>query len=162
MSLTRPLIGAALVLAATAICATVELIGSTGAAGSTGSSASTAPAAGSATTGTGTTTTTSKGKGKHHGAAAKSVKGSVASVDDKSFVVHPKKGDDVTVKVNDKTAYPPKGKGWDDVKAGAKAGADVTVKYHNDGTDNWALSVTFTHRTCPVGNHPCGNDCCPN
>jgi len=111
--------------------------GSAPAAGSTGSSTSSGSTTGSTTSTT--TTTTTKSSKKHHAAASHSVKGSVASVGDKSFAVHPKKGDDVTVKVNDKTTYHPKGKTWDDVKAGA----NVTVKYHNDGTDNWALSVTF-------------------
>ena len=88
-----------------------------------------------------TTTTTTTTKAHHKKAAAHSVKGTVAPVDAtaKSFVVHPAKGEDVTVKVNDKTKYSPKGKTWDDVKADAK----VTVSYHNDGTDNWALKVTF-------------------
>lgn len=68
-------------------------------------------------------------------------KGTVASVDAaaKSFVVHPAKGADVTLKVNDKTKYP-KGKSWDDVKANAK----VSATFRNDGTDNWALTVHFT------------------
>jgi hypothetical protein len=70
-----------------------------------------------------------------------SARGTVASVDAtaKSFAVHPAKGEDVTVKVNDKTKYLPKGKTYDDVKADAR----VTVSYHNDGTDNWALTVKF-------------------
>ena len=113
----------------------------------------TAPAAPPASTGTSTTTstttsstgaaTTTTTKSTHHKKAAKShsVKGTVAPVDAtaKSFVVHPAKGEDVTVKVNDKTKYIPKSKTWDDVKADAK----VTVSYHNDGTDNWALTVKF-------------------
>jgi hypothetical protein len=94
----------------------------------------------SSSTGTGTTTTTKTTK-KHTAAAHKSYKGTVASVDAtaKSFVVHPAKGADITLKVNDKTKYSPKGKGWDDVKADAK----VSGSYHNDGTDNWALTVKF-------------------
>ena len=101
----------------------------------TGTTATTTTTATS--TGGGTTTTTTKHKAPAH----KSVRGTVASVDPtaKSFAVHPAKGADVTVKVNDKTKYMPKGKTWDDVKADAK----VTVAYHNDGTDNWALSVHF-------------------
>jgi hypothetical protein len=94
----------------------------------------------SSATGTGTTTTTTK-PAKKHAAANKSYSGTVASVDAtaKSFVVHPAKGADVTLKVNDKTKYYPKTKGWDDVKADAK----VHGKYHNDGTDNWAVTVDF-------------------
>jgi hypothetical protein len=89
----------------------------------------------------GTARTTTTAKAAHHKkAAGHSVKGTVASVDAtaKGFVVHPAKGEDVTLKVNDKTRYP-KGKTWDDVKADAK----VTVSYHSDGTDNWALTVKF-------------------
>jgi hypothetical protein len=115
----------------------------------TGGMAPAAPATGTATTGTGMASTgtgaaaaTTPAKATHKKKAAKShsVKGTVASVDAtaKSFGVHPAKGEDVTVKVNDKTKYS-KGKTWDDVKADAK----VTVSYHNDGTDNWALKVTF-------------------
>ncbi|MBV8199026.1 MAG: hypothetical protein JOZ15_00225 [Acidobacteria bacterium] len=94
------------------------------------------------TTGTGTaaTTTTTK-KHTKKAAAHHTYKGTVASVDAtaKSFVVHPAKGADVTLKVNDKTKYSPKGKSWDDVKADAK----VSGTYHNDGTDNWAVTVKF-------------------
>jgi hypothetical protein len=95
----------------------------------------------SSATGTGTTTTTTKSTKKHSAAAHKSYKGTVASVDAtaKSFVVHPAKGADITLKVNDKTKYSPAGKGWDDVKVDAK----VSGTYHNDGTDNWALTVKF-------------------
>ncbi|HVR10054.1 MAG TPA: hypothetical protein VMW75_18560 [Thermoanaerobaculia bacterium] len=93
----------------------------------------------SAATGTGTTTTTTKAKTKH--ATHCTYKGTVASVDAtaKSFVVHPAKGDDVTLKVNDKTKYSPKGKTWDDVKADAK----VSGTCHKDGADNWAVTVKF-------------------
>jgi hypothetical protein len=68
-------------------------------------------------------------------------RGTVASVDPtaKSFVVHPSKGDDVTLKVNDKTKYSPKGKGWDDVKANAK----ISGTCKEDGADNWAVTVRF-------------------
>jgi hypothetical protein len=91
----------------------------------------------SSSTGTGTTTTTIK----KHAAAHCTYKGTVASDDAtaKSFVVHPAKGDDVTLKVNDKTKYSPKGKGWDDVKADAK----VSGACHKDGADNWAVTVKF-------------------
>src|ERR1700688_789206 len=74
-------------------------------------------------------------------AAPHGYKGIIASVDatSKSFVVHSASatGADVTLKVNDKSRYHPKGKNWDDVKAAAK----VSGTYHNDGTDNWALTV---------------------
>lgn len=105
--------------------------------GATTGTTSTTTTTATSTGGGATTTTTTKHKAVHK----PSVKGTVASVDAtaKSFVVHPAKGADVTVKVNDKTKYMPKGKTWDDVKADAK----VTVSYHNDGTDNWALSVHF-------------------
>jgi hypothetical protein len=111
--------------------------GSTGTG--SGASATTGSTSTTATTTT-TTTTHTKGHGKHGGAHNKSVKGTVASVDQagKSFVVHPAKGADVTVKVNDKTKYVPAGKcSWDDIKVDAK----VTVSYKNDGTDNWAITV---------------------
>jgi hypothetical protein len=105
----------------------------TGTTASTGTSATTATSTGTTTT---TTTTTKK-----HTASAKSVHGSVAAVDatSKSITVHPKTGADVTVKANDKTTYwNGKAKGsWDDVKQGGM----VSVSYHNDGTDNWALKV---------------------
>ena len=92
------------------------------------------------TAGTATTTTTTKANTTKHSAKC-SYKGTVASVDAtaKSFVVHPAKGDDVTLKVNDKTKYSPKGKGWDDVKADAK----VSGSCHKDGADNWAVTVKF-------------------
>jgi hypothetical protein len=104
----------------------------------TGTTASTTTSTATSTGGGTTTTTTTT---KPHHAAGKSVRGSIASVDAtaKSFVVHPKTGADVTVKVNDKTKYTPKGKTWDDVKADA----NVTVWYKNDGTDNWATTVHF-------------------
>ena len=114
--------------------------GTTGGTATTGTSTTTTTQT-TGTTGTAaTTTTTTKSKGKHH-AANKSYHGTVASVDAtaKSFVVHPAKGADLTLKVNDKTKYSPKGKGWDDVKADAK----VSGSYHNDGTDNWAVTVKF-------------------
>jgi hypothetical protein len=126
-----------LVLSVFAVIAYAQTTGTAPAAPATGTSTTTSTTTSS--TGAATTTTT---KSTHHKKAAKShsVKGTVASVDAtaKSFAVHPAKGEDVTVKVNDKTKYS-KGKTWDDVKADAK----VTVSYHNDGTDNWALKVTF-------------------
>ncbi len=106
--------------------------------GTTASTGTTSATTGMATTGTTTTTTTTT---KKHTASAKSVHGTVASMDatSKSITVHPKTGSDVTVKANDKTTYwNGKAKGsWDDVKQGGM----VTVSYHNDGTDNWALKV---------------------
>jgi hypothetical protein len=113
----------------------------TGAApATTGTGTSTTTSTTTSNTGAAATTTTTTKTHKKK-AAGHSVKGAVASVDatGKSFVVHPAKGADVTVKVNDKTKYSPKGKTWDDVTADAK----VTVSYHNDGTDNWALTVKF-------------------
>jgi len=109
----------------------------TGTTGTTTSSTTSSTTSGA--TGTSTTTTT---KTHHKKAAAhKSVKGTVASVDAtaKSFVVHPAKGDDVTLKVNDKTKYTPKGQTWDDIKVDCK----VVCSYKNDGTDNWAISCSI-------------------
>jgi|SRR5579863_2171446 len=78
---------------------------------------------------------------KHTSSDHKSYHGTVASVDaaGKSFVVHPMKGADMTVKVNDKTQYFPKGKTWDDVKVDAK----IHGRYKADGADNWAITVDF-------------------
>jgi hypothetical protein len=127
-----------------ALCV-VAAIAAYGQAPATGGAAATT---GTATTGTGgamattgTTGTAHKASKSHKAAAGKKYNGEVASVDAtaKSFVVHPKKGEDVTLKVNDKTKYSPKGKGWDDVTAGAK----VSGGYKNDGTDNWATTVHF-------------------
>jgi hypothetical protein len=77
-------------------------------------------------------------------------KGIVVSLDStsESFVVHPAKGEDVTLKVNDKTKYSPKGKGWDDIKVHAK----VSGSYRNDGSDHWALTVRLwpEPRTLPA------------
>ena len=109
--------------------------------GTSGGAAASAPAS----TGTGAAATTGTGGGgkaaKSHKVAGKHYTGEVASVDAtaKSFVVHPAKGADVTLKVNDKTKFSPKGKSWDDVKATTK----VSVSYKNDGTDNWAVTVQF-------------------
>jgi len=128
-----------LVLCVFAVIAYAQTGATTGTTASTTTSTTT-----SAPTGTTTTTTTTK---PHHkkAAAHKSVKGTVASVDaaTQSFVVHPAKGDDVTLKVNKNTKYYPKGKTWDDVKVGCK----VTCTYKNDGTDNWAITVHIT--SCP-------------
>ena len=104
----------------------------------TGTTTTTTTAA-TGTTGATTTTTTTTKPAKHHKAAAtKRYKGEVASVDAtaKSFVVHPAKGADVTLKVNDKTKYS-KGQTWADVTTGAA----VSGTYKNDGADNWATSV---------------------
>ncbi len=113
------------------------------AAGTASTPAATASTGAASTDTAATTGTDAKAKPAKHkkAAAAKHYKGEVASVDAtaKSFVVHPAKGADVTLKVNDKTTYSPKGKGWDDVKAGAA----VSGGYKNDGTDNWATSVKF-------------------
>jgi hypothetical protein len=105
----------------------------------TGTTTSTTATTGTSTGATTTTTT------KKHSATHKFAKGTIASVDAtaKSFVVHPAKGDDMTLKVNDKTKYAPKGKTWADVAQGAM----VSASYHNDGTDNWALVVTFKAAT---------------
>jgi hypothetical protein len=85
--------------------------------------------------------TTTTHKAHHAKKASHTYKGTVASVDAtaKSFVVHPAKGADVTLKVNDKTKYSPAGKGWDDVKVDAM----VSGSLKNDGTDNWAVTVKF-------------------
>jgi hypothetical protein len=98
-------------------------------------------------TGAATTTTTKTTGGKHHKApAAKKYKGEVKSVDAtaQSFVVNqatktqPLEAD-ITLKVNAKTKYYPKGKKFEDLKAGD----NVWGTYKNDGTDNWALSVRW-------------------
>jgi len=111
----------------------------TGAAPATsGTSTTTSTTTSSSGAGTATTTTTKTHK---KSAAHCTYKGTVASVDAtaKSFVVHPAKGDDVTLKVNDKTKYSPKGKTWDDVKADAM----VSGTCKKDGADSWAVSVKF-------------------
>jgi Ni/Co efflux regulator RcnB len=124
-----------LVLCVIAVAAYAQAPAATGTGTSTTTSTTATP------TGTTSATTTTKTT-KHHkkAAATKKYKGEVASVDAtaKSFVVHPAKGDDVTLKVNDKTKYS-KGHTWDDVKAGAA----VSGSYKNDGTDNWAITVNF-------------------
>jgi hypothetical protein len=119
-----------LVLGVFAVVAYAQTTGTSGTATTTTTTTS-------AATGTGTTTTTTKTKHAAHCM----YKGTVASVDPtaKSFVVHPAKGEDWTLKVNDKTKYSPKSKGWDDVKADAK----VSGTCHKDGADNWAVTVKF-------------------
>jgi hypothetical protein len=111
----------------------------TGAAPAT-SGTSTTTSTTSSTSGAGTATTTTT-KTHKKAAAHCTYKGTVASVDAtaKSFVVHPAKGEDVTLKVNDKTKYSPKGKTWDDVKADA----NVSGTCKKDGADSWAVSVKF-------------------
>lgn len=105
--------------------------------------ADTKPAATADSSKTAETAKPAKKAATHKAATHKSVKGDVASVDDagKSFVVHPKTGADVTVKVNDKTTYTLDGKkaAWSDVKAGLWASAS----YHVDGADNWAVKVAL-------------------
>jgi hypothetical protein len=96
------------------------------------------------TTGTSTGTTgATTGGHKHKAAAATKYNGYVSGADQsaKSFNVSscPTCQDVLTLKVNDKTRYLPKGNTWDDVKAGAK----VSGTYQSDGTDNWALTVRF-------------------
>ncbi|HEY6321043.1 MAG TPA: hypothetical protein VJA16_05765 [Thermoanaerobaculia bacterium] len=107
----------------------------TGAAPAT-SGTSTTTSTTTSSTGAAATTTTKT----HKHAASCTFKGTVASADaaNKSFVVHPAKGDDVTVKTNDKTKWIPKGKcSWDDIKEGAK----VSGTCKKDGADTWALTV---------------------
>ena len=113
----------------------------TGAAGSAPATSGTSTTTSTTTSSTGAATTTTTKAHKKSGAKHCTYKGTVASVDAtaKSFVVHPAKGDDVTLKVNDKTKYSPKGKGWDDVKADAK----VSGACKKDGADTWATSVKF-------------------
>ena len=114
----------------------------TGAApATTGTSTTTSTTTSATGAGTGTTSTTTTTKHKAHKKAAKcTFSGTVASADaaNKSFVVHPKKGEDVTVKTNDNTKWTPKGKcSWDDIKEGAK----VSGTCKKDGADTWALTV---------------------
>jgi len=92
-------------------------------------------------TGVGSTGTSTTHYPHKHATAHCTYKGTVASVDAtaKSFVVHPAKGEDVTLKVNDQTKYSPKGKSWDDVRADAK----VSCTCHKDGADTWAIRVHF-------------------
>jgi hypothetical protein len=112
----------------------------TGAApAATGTGTSTTTSTTTSSTGTAATTTTTKTK-THKKAVHCTFKGTVASVDatGKSFVVHPAKGDDMTLKVNDKTKYSPKGKcSWDDIKVDGK----VSGTCKKDGADNWAVTV---------------------
>jgi len=122
-----------LVLSVFAVVAYAQTTG--GAPATSGTSTTTSTTTSS--TGAATTTTTKT----HKKAAHCMYRGTVASVDAtaKSFVVHPAKGDDVTLKVNDKTTYSPKSKTWDDVKADAK----VSGSCKKDGADTWAVSVKF-------------------
>jgi hypothetical protein len=137
-----------------------------GASAASGAGVTTGTAATGTTTSTTTNTTSTT---KKHTASTKSIHGTVASVDatSKSITVHPKTGADVTVKANDKTTYwNGKAKGtWDDVKQGGL----VSITYHNDGTDNWALKVKIAPDraaggggsggvTCPgTGTCPCSD-----
>ncbi|HXO26392.1 MAG TPA: hypothetical protein VOA80_03545 [Thermoanaerobaculia bacterium] len=90
-------------------------------------------------TGTGTATTTTK---THHKAGAKhcTYKCTIVSVDTagKSFVCHPAKGEDETIKWNDKTKWTPKATCTPD---GLKAGDKVSGTCKKDGADTWALTV---------------------
>jgi hypothetical protein len=114
--------------------------GAGGSQASAGSAGTLGPAGGSSGA---AATTTTKTTGHKHKAAATKYKGYLTGVDQtaKSFNVAstPESTDVLTLKVNDKTRYSPKGTGWDDVKVGAK----VSGTYKNDGTDNWALTVHF-------------------
>ena len=113
----------------------------TGAApATTGSSTTTSTTQTTGTTGTATTTTTTK---THHKKSSKkcTFKGDVVSTDPtgKSFVVHPAKGEDVTIKTNDKTKWTPKATCTFD---GLKAGDKVSGTCKKDGAgDSWALTV---------------------
>jgi hypothetical protein len=110
----------------------------TGAApATTGTSTTTSTTTSSTGTGTATTTTTTK-HSKHP--AKCTFKGTVVSVDaaNNSFVVHPAKGDDVTIKTNPKTKWTPKATcTLDSLKAGDK----VSGTCKKDGADTWALTV---------------------
>jgi hypothetical protein len=112
----------------------------------TSTTTSTTTSSGGAAT---TTTTKTTGGHKHKAPAAKKYKGTVSGVDQtaKSFKVAscPTCQDLITIKVNDKTKYLPKGTTWDDVKDGAK----VSGTYKNDGTDNWALVVHIWKEKAP-------------
>ena len=109
----------------------------------TGTGTSTTTSTTTAATGTsGATTTTTTKTSKHKkAAAAKKFHGFVNGVDAtaKSFNVGSTatSTDVVTYKTNDKTKYSPKGKTFDDIKAGDK----ISGTFKNDGTDNWAVTV---------------------
>jgi hypothetical protein len=108
----------------------------TGAAPATSGTSTTTSTTTSSTGGTSTTTTKT-----HHKTAAKcTFKGTIVSTDatGKSFVVHPAKGDDVTIKTNDKTKWIPKATCTFD---GLKAGDKVSGTCKKDGADSWALTV---------------------
>jgi hypothetical protein len=111
----------------------------TGAApATTGTSTTTSTTSSSTGTGTATTTTTTKTKA-HKGAKHCTFKCTVVSTDPtgKSFVCHPAKGDDITVKTNEKTKWTPKTCTFDGLKAGDK----VSGTCKKDGDDTWALTV---------------------
>jgi hypothetical protein len=110
----------------------------TGAAPAT-SGTSTTTSSTTSSTGAGTTTTTTTTKTHKKKAVHCTFKGSVVSTDatGKSFVVHPAKGDDVTVKTNEKTKWSPKTCTFDGLKAGDK----VSGTCKKDGADTWAVSV---------------------
>jgi len=112
----------------------------TGAApATTGTSTTTSTTSSSTGAGTATTTTTTK---THHKAGAKhcTYKCTIVSVDTagKSFVCHPAKGEDETIKWNDKTKWTPKATCTPD---GLKAGDKVSGTCKKDGADTWALTV---------------------
>jgi hypothetical protein len=105
----------------------------------TGTSTTTSTTTSSTGTGTATTTTTTK---PHHKAGAKhcTFKCTIVSVDTggKSFVCHPAKGEDETIKWNDKTKWTPKATCTPD---GLKAGDKVSGTCKKDGADTWAVTI---------------------
>jgi uncharacterized protein (UPF0333 family) len=110
----------------------------TGAAPATSGTSTTTSTTTSAT-GAGTATTTTKTTHKK-AAAHCTFKCTVVSVDapNKSFVCHPAKGDDITVKTNENTKWSPKKTcTLDSLKAGDK----VSGTCKKDGADTWALTV---------------------
>lgn len=90
------------------------------------------------------------GGGRHH-----SFKGTISSVDStaKSFTVYLAKGRDLVLKVNDKTKYSPKGRGWDDITADVR----VTGTYRTDGTDNWAITIHLSTPRASAGTAKTGS-----
>ncbi len=123
-----------LVLSVFAVIAYAQTGGSAPATSGTSTTTSTT----STSTPSGTTTTTTKTHKKS--AAHCTFKGTIVSTDPtgKSFVVHPAKGDDVTLKANDKTKWSPKATCTLD---GLKAGDKVSGTCKKDGADSWAVSV---------------------
>jgi hypothetical protein len=95
-----------------------------------------APAGSTTTTTTDTTTKTKTTTTK-----CKAGMGTIASKEDsaKSFVVHPKKGDDMTFMTNDKTKYWENGKTSD--WAGVTVGDHTSVTCGMDGTNMVAKTV---------------------